>query len=464
MILDAVTKKLQIVLGGAITSAQLQVNVSWADTAAGATFVPGSNSAVTNSATPVDIVAAPAASTQRQVKELTVQNTDTAAATVTVQTVDGANTRQNIVVTLSTGETLFFAAGQWGVLGVTGGIKNTSGVVSVGLALPSIFSVSGSPVTSTGTLTGTFINQSPNTFFAGPTSGTPVGPAFRTLTSADLNSLGFTLGQVAFGNASGALTTNARLFWDTTNFRLGVNTNIPQAPLTVDLAATNAAIPVAILAGTGIYVPSADGANARIVLDAFNGLPSMSMRRFGGTRALPIAVATATPLFVFNGFAYDGSTSNVLGALTLLSDEPQSTVAHGSKWTFSATPIGSLTTGTVFTIYGDGRFQYLGAACDISYSYQTPLTGATITPGNAVETLICEPAGAIAALTVNMPAIPIDGQRFQFTCTVVITTLTIQANAGQTLKGGIAAAAYVANTAFGWQYRAANTTWYRVHG
>ena len=53
-------------------------------------------------------------------------------------------------------------------------IASTGGggsVTSVGLSLPSIFTVTGSPVTSSGTLTGTLNTQAANTVFAGPTSG-----------------------------------------------------------------------------------------------------------------------------------------------------------------------------------------------------------------------------------------------------------------------------------------------------
>jgi len=58
-------------------------------------------------------------------------------------------------------------------------------VTSVGLAMPSIFTVSGSPVTTSGTLTAALASESQNTVFAGPTSGSGV-PTFRALTAADL--------------------------------------------------------------------------------------------------------------------------------------------------------------------------------------------------------------------------------------------------------------------------------------
>jgi hypothetical protein len=61
-------------------------------------------------------------------------------------------------------------------------------VTSVALALPNIFGVSGSPVTTTGTLTAAFNSQSANVFFASPdgSSGTPV---FRAIAAADVPSL-----------------------------------------------------------------------------------------------------------------------------------------------------------------------------------------------------------------------------------------------------------------------------------
>ena len=63
-------------------------------------------------------------------------------------------------------------------------------VTSVALSLPAIFSVSGSPVTSSGTLTGTLANQTANYIWAGPTSGGAAAPTFRAMVAADVpNSL-----------------------------------------------------------------------------------------------------------------------------------------------------------------------------------------------------------------------------------------------------------------------------------
>lgn len=61
-------------------------------------------------------------------------------------------------------------------------------VTSVGLSMPSIFSVSGSPVISSGTLTAALASQSANYFFAGP-NGSSGTPSFRAMVSADIPSL-----------------------------------------------------------------------------------------------------------------------------------------------------------------------------------------------------------------------------------------------------------------------------------
>ena len=62
-------------------------------------------------------------------------------------------------------------------------------VTSVGLALPvSVFTISGSPVTTSGTLTATFSSQLANTVFAGP-NGAAGTPTFRSLVAADVPTL-----------------------------------------------------------------------------------------------------------------------------------------------------------------------------------------------------------------------------------------------------------------------------------
>lgn len=91
-------------------------------------------------------------------------------------------------------QTICLAPGTAGYFLATGGsgappswVNPAAGgtVTSVGLALPGIFTVSGSPVTTAGTLTAALASQSANTFLAAPTGVAGV-PAFRGIVLADL--------------------------------------------------------------------------------------------------------------------------------------------------------------------------------------------------------------------------------------------------------------------------------------
>lgn len=62
-------------------------------------------------------------------------------------------------------------------------------VTSVGLTMPSPFTVAGSPVTTSGTLAVTLNTQTANQIFAGPASGGAAAPTFRALATADIPSL-----------------------------------------------------------------------------------------------------------------------------------------------------------------------------------------------------------------------------------------------------------------------------------
>lgn len=67
----------------------------------------------------------------------------------------------------------------------------TGTVTSVGLSLPAQFTVTNSPVTSSGTLTATWANQTANYVLAGPTTGAAATPTFRALIAGDIPSLNY---------------------------------------------------------------------------------------------------------------------------------------------------------------------------------------------------------------------------------------------------------------------------------
>ncbi|CAB4185142.1 hypothetical protein UFOVP1492_111 [uncultured Caudovirales phage] len=106
------------------------------------------------------------------------------------------NTRMHNLATApgSPNEGLYYwdtALDQMGIWNGTAWVYLGSGsgtVTSVALSMPGIFSVSGSPVTTNGTLTANLATQTANTFFSGPGSAGPSVPTFRTMVQADLPS------------------------------------------------------------------------------------------------------------------------------------------------------------------------------------------------------------------------------------------------------------------------------------
>jgi hypothetical protein len=71
-------------------------------------------------------------------------------------------------------------------LGIKWAAPTTGTVTSVALTVPADLSVSGSPVTSSGTLAITRSTQTANTVLAGPSSGSAATPAYRALVAADI--------------------------------------------------------------------------------------------------------------------------------------------------------------------------------------------------------------------------------------------------------------------------------------
>lgn len=91
--------------------------------------------------------------------------------------------------TLGTTQTITGAKTFSGTTTFTGPVNGVGTVTSVGLSLPNLFTVSGSPVTASGTLTATLANQAINQVLAGPTTGVNAAPTFRALVAGDIPAL-----------------------------------------------------------------------------------------------------------------------------------------------------------------------------------------------------------------------------------------------------------------------------------
>ena len=108
--LDTYQRKLQAVLGGAVTTSQPTVVVSYTDieNENQKKFFVETVTSVLNSTNPVDILPAPDKAMVREVDSIHIRNNDTVAATVTVRINDNGTNYELVEVTLQAGETLVY--------------------------------------------------------------------------------------------------------------------------------------------------------------------------------------------------------------------------------------------------------------------------------------------------------------------------------------------------------------------
>lgn len=110
IILTNTTDKVQVILDGAVTTNQLKCFSSYRDTTT-TTITPLRNALTTNGVTAVDLIPSPASSTQRIIDYISVYNTDTVNASVTIRFNDNGTIYELFKTTLSTGEKIEFQEG-----------------------------------------------------------------------------------------------------------------------------------------------------------------------------------------------------------------------------------------------------------------------------------------------------------------------------------------------------------------
>ena len=243
---------------------------------------------------------------------LAVTSGGTGLATVPALSVPVANSLNTLTaLTVAANESIRLnsTGTAWEAYTPTGGGGSVS---SVGLSMPAIFTVTNSPVISTGTLTATLNSQTANLVFASPdaTSGTPT---FRALTSADLPN-------------SGAVAST-----------YGNSTNVPQ--ITVDAkgritSVTNVAISGggAVSSVTGSGAITASPTTGSVVVSVANaglstsGIVTTGTQTFGGNKTFDGTLTANGLITGVNGFrstpgSYNFTASNesIFGSSGLVS-------------------------------------------------------------------------------------------------------------------------------------------------
>lgn len=132
MILDATTKSLELLLGGAVATNELPITVDYVDLSASTTDASSIDS-ISTGASALTILSAPAASTQRKVNGLSVYNDDTAAASVIVRLNNGTTTRNIVYCTLQPFDTLHYTDVKgWFATDSNGNIKTATTAIFTG--------------------------------------------------------------------------------------------------------------------------------------------------------------------------------------------------------------------------------------------------------------------------------------------------------------------------------------------
>jgi hypothetical protein len=104
LILDATTKSIVATMSGSAATTNPDFTAAYGDNN-GTNFTEGANDGALNGTSEVTLVAAPAASTRRTIKSITVENKDTAAVTVTISYNNNGTLRTLYKVTLNVGDT-----------------------------------------------------------------------------------------------------------------------------------------------------------------------------------------------------------------------------------------------------------------------------------------------------------------------------------------------------------------------
>jgi hypothetical protein len=255
IVLSQTTDNLQVVLGGAITTNQLECMVSWRDRTS-TTFTADRTVTTTNNTTDLTIAAAPAASTQRVIDFISIYNKDTVNAVVTVKL--DANGTEYILckVTLATTERLQYQEGVgFQVFASTGAVKqsinqganaSTSGITAV---------VLGSDVTNNNAVANTIADVTGLSFSV--TAGKLYWFKFIIHYTAAATTTGSRWGvNCSAGTAANLSMTSEYSLTTTTTTR---NANVQGFDLPAASNATSAATGNNMAVMEGYFIPSADG-------------------------------------------------------------------------------------------------------------------------------------------------------------------------------------------------------------
>lgn len=185
-VLDATTESIVVAMSGAAATTNPDFTAAWADDT-GSAFTEGSTDGALNGTSSVTLVAAPASSTRRVVKNITIYNKDTAAVTITVSFNNNSTLRNIAKVTLAVGDTWTLD----GAYDTNGSLKQTLGTVNLSTGVTGTLAVAngGTGVTSSTGSGSVVLSTSPS--LTTPVLGTPTSGNLSNCTADGTNNVGY---------------------------------------------------------------------------------------------------------------------------------------------------------------------------------------------------------------------------------------------------------------------------------
>jgi len=185
-VLDATTESIVVAMSGAAATTNPDFTAAWADDT-GSAFTEGSTDGALNGTSSVTLVAAPASSTRRVVKNITIYNKDTAAVTITVSFNNNSTLRNIVKVTLAVGDTWTLD----GAYDTNGSLKQTLGTVNLSTGVTGTLAVAngGTGVTSSTGSGSVVLSTSPS--LTTPVLGTPTSGNLSNCTADGTNNVGY---------------------------------------------------------------------------------------------------------------------------------------------------------------------------------------------------------------------------------------------------------------------------------
>lgn len=288
-------------------------------------------------------------------------------------------------------------------------------VSSVGLVAPAEFTVTGSPITTTGSLTFTKATQSANSIWSGPTTGAAAAPTFRALVGADLpNPSSSTKGGV---ESIAAVTSN----WINTISTSGVPTATQPAFTDISGLVAAAQLPNPSATTLGGIRSYAAVSNQWINAISISGVPSSAQPSFGqlsGTVALT-QIQTISNNTVLANNAGSTSPPTALSASNILDmiGGTQGQVLYRDAAGWSVLAVG--TSGQVLTTGGASAnpawATITGTGTVTSVATGTGLTGGPITTTGTISfatiannTILANVSGGALAPSATTPTLVLD--------------------------------------------------------